>query len=148
MLRSAVRRGGATLAYGRLLPLFPASMRSRPSPSSSSLRTLRRPLRLAPTTTTMRLAALPLVLTCLLSHVLETTSAPSALDALGQHIPIYRQRPRTRSTDELLSLLRRRKLSLDAKYGGRLSRRASGMNLCVPFLSLPRFNSPGLRRAD
>lgn len=86
-------------------------------------------------TTIMRLAALPLVLTCLLSYVLETTSAPSSLRPLGQHIPIYRKRPRTRSTEELLSLLRRRKLTLEAKYAGHLARRASGLNLYVPSIS-------------
>ena len=79
----------------------------------------------------MRLAALPLVLTCLLSYALETTSAPSSLTSLGQHIPIYRKRPRAQSTEEIRSLLRRRKLSLDTKYGGHLVRRASGLNLCV-----------------
>ena len=83
-------------------------------------------------TTIMRLAALPLVLTCLLSYVLETTSAPSSLGPLGQHIPIYRKRPRARSTEELLSLLRRRKLTLETKYAGHLARRASGLNLYVP----------------
>ncbi|TFY62272.1 hypothetical protein EVJ58_g3972 [Rhodofomes roseus] len=80
----------------------------------------------------MRLASLPLVLTCLLSYVLETSSAPSSTVSLGQHIPISRRRPRTRSTEELRALLGRRKLSLDAKYGrdsGGLARRADGFNL-------------------
>lgn len=81
----------------------------------------------------MRLAALPLVLTCLLSYALETTSAPPSLGSLGQHIPIYRKRPRAQSTEELRSLLRRRKLTLETKYAGHLARRASGLNLCVPF---------------
>ncbi|KZT72029.1 acid protease [Daedalea quercina L-15889] len=80
----------------------------------------------------MRLASLPLVLTCLLSYVLETTSAPPSFASIGQHIPIYRKRPRTRNPEELRALLSRQRRSLDAKYGrqpGEVARRASGMNL-------------------